>query len=417
MRRADINLDGIFRAEAGRLVAWLARLLGPGRLALIEDAVQYAFAAALARWPDDGVPDKPAAWLGVAARNKALDRLKREARSAPFDEAMFDEAGAWRLAFADPEAGGGMDDTLALMFVACHPALDHETQTMLTLKTVCGFNVAEVARAYLSTAEAVTQRLVRAKRRIRELGLAFRIPEGDELRARLPALIDAVYLLFNGGYTAREGAEVIAPALCAEALRLAELLAGHPRTQCGACHALAALICLHHARARARSGPAGDLILLADQDRTLWDRDLIARGQAHLAAAMTSDVLTPLHVEAGIAGVHAAAKDFAATDWSLVARGYATLEDLKPTPVVRLNAAIARAYAEGPEAGLAHLMALADERRLHGYALYHAACGDLLHRLNRTAEAACAFGRALDCPANAAEQAHLRRRMEACRAA
>ena len=147
MSRADISLDVVFRAEAGRLVAWLARLLGPGRLALIEDAVQDAFASALARWPAEGVPDKPAAWLGVAARNKALDQLRREARSAPFDEAVFDEAGAWRLAFADPEAGGSMDDTLALMFVACHPALDHETQTMLTLKTVCGFHVAEIARA------------------------------------------------------------------------------------------------------------------------------------------------------------------------------------------------------------------------------------------------------------------------------
>src|SRR5215831_16344003 len=187
--RADPLVDDLFRREAGKISAWLARLLGPGRLDLIEDAVQEAFGAALARWPLDGAPERPAAWLAVAARNKALDRLRRDARLEAFDESA-----AWRLGFCDPEETGRLDDTLALMFVACHPALERDEQIMLTLKTVCGFGVGEIARAYLSTPEAVTQRLVRAKRRIREIGLAFEVPEGAELQERLPALIAAIYL-------------------------------------------------------------------------------------------------------------------------------------------------------------------------------------------------------------------------------
>ena len=250
------------------------------------------------------MPDQPAAWLAVAARNKALDRLKRDARSMPFDESA-----AWRLGFAGPESLGRLDDTLALMFVACHPALERDEQTMLTLKTVCGFDVKEIARAYLSTPDAVAQRLVRAKRKIRDLNLAFEIPEGSEMTSRLPALLDTVYLLFTGGYTAGEGEALIAPELCAEALRLALLLAEHPRAGTGATHALAALLCFQHARAGARVSGAGELILLADQDRARWDRALIARGLDHLQRAMTAENLTAIHIEAGIASLHATAAD------------------------------------------------------------------------------------------------------------
>src|ERR1700758_5538279 len=198
--QADPLVDDLSRREAGKISAWLARLLGPARLDLIEDAGQDAFGAALARWPLDGAPEQPGAWLAVAARNKALDRLRRDARLDPFDEGA-----AMRLGFSDPEQTGRLDDTLALMFVACHPAIAPDEQTMLTLKTVCGFGVKEIARAYLSTPEAVTQRLVRAKRKVGGLGLRFEIPEGPELPARLPALIQAIYLLFNGGYTSDEG--------------------------------------------------------------------------------------------------------------------------------------------------------------------------------------------------------------------
>jgi len=409
MAAADALVSDLFRRESGTISAWLARLLGPSRLDLIEDAVQDAFSAALARWPLDGMPQKPAAWLAIAARNKALDRLRREARLGPFDESA-----AWRLGFSDPEETGRLDDTLALMFVACHPRLDRDEQTMLTLKAVCGFDVNDIARAYLSTPDAVTQRLVRAKRKIRGLGLRFEIPEGPELTTRLPALIQAVYLLFNGGYTSGTGKDLMEAALCAEALRLARLLTQHPATATGECHALAALIAFHHARADARTGDAGALILLAEQDRTLWDGALIAQGFAHLRQAMSSSALTALHLEAAIAAVHAAAPSFADTDWPMVLHYYRMLEDLKPTPIVRLNAAVALAHVEGTETGLAQLDALAGLRRLASYAPYHAARGDLLAKLGRNREAADAFAQALECPLNDAERAFLRRKRLTC---
>jgi RNA polymerase sigma-70 factor, ECF subfamily len=407
---ADLLVDDLFRREAGKISAWLARLLGPARLDLIEDAVQDAFGTALARWPLDGAPDRPAAWLAIAARNKALDRLKRDARLDPFDESA-----AWRLGFSDPAAVGRIDDTLALMFVACHPALEPDEQTMLTLKTVCGFGVKEIARAYLSTPEAVTQRLVRAKRKITGLALRFEIPEGQELAARLPGLIAAIYLLFNGGYTSGEGEGLMTRELCAEALRLATLLTEHPATAAGECHALAALICFHHARADARADAQGGLILLESQDRGLWDRALIARGFKHLQNTMASDALSALHVEAAIASIHAAAPSFAQTDWRLLSHYYGMLEELKPTPVVQLNAAIACAHAEGPAAGLARLDALAGTRKLDRYALYHAARGDLLLRLGRAQDAGEAFAQALGCPVNEAERAYLESKLATTR--
>ncbi len=270
--------------------------------------MQDAFGAALSQWPFQGRPERPAAWLAVAARNKALDRLRGQARLDSIDTR--DEAAAWRLGFSNPEDSGKVDDTLALMFVACHPALGLEEQTMLTLQTVCGFNPREIARSFLSTPEAVTQRLVRAKRRIRDLDLSFEIPEGHELAQRLPGLLNAIYLLFNGGYTAAEGEPLMAQALCAEALRLATLLTSHPATAGGETQALAALMCFHHARAAARTAEGGDLILLAEQDRGRWDQALIARGFTHLHAAMSTDTLTALHLEAGIASVHAGTPSF-----------------------------------------------------------------------------------------------------------
>ena len=406
---ADPLVDDLFRREAGKISAWLARLLGPGRLDLIEDAIQDAFSVALMRWPLDGVPQRPAAWLAVAARNKALDRLRRDARLDPFDEGA-----ALRLGFSDPERVGQLDDTLALMFVACHPALDRDEQTMLTLKTVCGFGVKEIARAYLSSPEAVTQRLVRAKRKLKQLDLRFEIPEGPDLAARLPALTAAIYLLFNGGYTTGEGEALMSRELCIEALRLATLLTTHPATATGECHALAALISFHHARADARASPGGELILLAEQDRGRWDRDLLANGFAHLQQAMASNVLTALHLEAGIASVHAAAPSFEATDWGTIAHYYGMLEELKPTPVVELNAAIACAHVEGPAAGLARLDALAGARRLAHYALYHAARGDFLEKLGRLDKAREDFAAALECPLNTAERAYLQRKLAAC---
>jgi RNA polymerase sigma-70 factor (ECF subfamily) len=414
MTSADRQLEELFRQEAGRICAWLVRLLGPSRLDLIEDAVQEAFGAALAQWPFSGRPQKPAAWLAIAARNKALDRLRRDMRLDSIDPA--DEAAAWRLGFSNPEDTGRPDDTLALMFVACHPALGAEEQTMLTLQTVCGFNPRQIARAYLSTPEAVTQRLVRAKRKIRDLRLQFEIPDGGELAARLPGLLNSIYLLFTGGYTAAEGERLMRAELCAEALRLATLLTEHSATATGEAQALAALVCLQHARAAARTGQEGNLVLLADQDRSLWDAALLARGFGYLRQAMSAPRLSALHLEAGIAAVHASARSFAETDWAALCRYYEALTELKPTPVVRLNAAIARAYAEGAAAGLAELDALSGHAQLERHAPYHAARGDLLLRLGRTIEAGDALGQALGCPVNDTERDYLLRRLSECAA-
>jgi RNA polymerase sigma-70 factor, ECF subfamily len=412
MTDAAPSLEELFRHEAGRISAWLVRLLGPGRLELIEDAVQDAFSAALAQWRFEGTPTRPAAWLAIAARNKALDRLRREMRLESLDPG--DEAAAWRLGFSNPEETGKPDDTLALMFVACHPALSDEEQTMLTLQAVCGFSARHIARAFLSTPEAVTQRLVRAKRRIRDLKLTFEIPEGAELTQRLPGLLNAIYLLFTGGYTAAEGERLMAEEHCTEALRLVTLLCEHPATTCGETHALAALICFHHARAPARTGAMGDVVLLAEQDRSRWDATLLARGFVHLRGAMQAQELSALHLEAGIAALHASAPSFAHTDWAALVHYYEALTALKPTPVVKLNAAIAHAYAQGPGAGLARLDELAGHARLSRYAPYHAARADLLLKLERYAEAGDALRQALECPLNGAERGYLVHKLRGC---
>src|SRR5260370_23083661 len=226
MPAADVQLATLFRREAGNICAWLVRLLGPARLDLVEDAVEDAFSAALAQWPYEGTPQRPAAWLAIAARNKALDRLKRDRKLDSLDTQ--DEAAAWRLGFSNPDETGKPDDTLALMFVACHPALSSEEQAMLTLQPVCGFSAREVARSFLSTPEAVSQRLVRAKRKIRGLGLAFEIPEGSRLGERLPGLLNAIYLLFNGGYNAPPSEPPLAHEPVAEAPPLLTPLTPHP---------------------------------------------------------------------------------------------------------------------------------------------------------------------------------------------
>lgn len=407
----DALVDGLFRREAGRLAARLTRIFGPGHLALVEDVLQDTFAAALARWPSDGAPEKPVAWLATVARNKALDRLRREAREIVFDEAAFD------LLPAEENGQTDLDDTLALMFVACHPALGEDAQAMLTLKTVCGFGVNDIARAYLTSTDAVAQRLVRAKADIRKLGLVFEIPEGGALAERLPALLRAIYLLFTGGYTAGEGEDLIVAEFCVEAVRLAELVTRHPATATGEAHALAALLSFQHARASARIGNSGELLRLAEQDRGLWDRALIARGFAHLQDLMIARELSVYHVEAGAASVHIAAADFDSTDWQQLSHYYAMLEEMKPTPVVRLNAAVASAYAEGPRIALMKLDSLSGDRRLEDYALFHATRGDLLLKLGRRDSAHSAFRRALECPLSDPERAFIASRADSCRRA
>jgi RNA polymerase sigma-70 factor, ECF subfamily len=401
------DLDQLFRRDAGRLVAWLARVFGVGRLDLAEDVVQDALIAALRSWSWSGVPERPTNWLAAVARNRAIDRLRREARGPPLAD---DEAAAVQpddVLLPPPLA----DDTLRLMFVCGHPALGEAAQIALMLKTVCGFSVEEIAGAFLLQSTAIAQRLVRAKARIRELRLGFVIPEATEMPARLAPVLRAIYLLFDAGYRARGGATLIRDALCEEALRLVTLLAEEPRCATPETHALAALVAFQHARRPARVDEDGSLLTLEEQDRTLWDRRLIERGFRHLRAAGQGDRLTAYHAEAGIAAAHVASPSFAATDWAAIVGWYDLLATIAPSPVVTVNRAVAIAMRDGPDAGLALLRPLATDRRLAGYGLFHAALGELERRNGDLQAAAVAFRKALALQPNAAERQLIERRL------
>jgi RNA polymerase sigma-70 factor (ECF subfamily) len=404
------DLDLVFRRDAGRLVAWLARVFGAERLALAEDMVQDALIAALRSWRWSGVPDRPAAWLATVARNRAIDQLRREALGPAANGNETSASLPDEVLLPPPLA----DDTLRLMFVCGHPALGEAAQVALMLKTVCGFGVDEIAAAFLAKPAAIAQRLVRAKARIRALRLAFAIPDASEMPARLAPVLRSIYLLFDAGYRARGGDALVRDALCEEALRLVELLAAEPRCATPETRALAALIVFHHARRPARVDEDGMLLTLEQQDRSLWDRHLVARGFQHLAAAGQGDVLSAYHAEAGIAAAHVASPSFAATDWTAVVGWYDALAAIAPGPVVTVNRAVAVALRDGPGAGLAELRPLARDRRLMCYAPFHAALGELERRNGDAAAAAQAFRVALALPVNRPERRLIEQRQSAC---
>lgn len=404
------DLDQLFRRDAGRLVAWLGRVFGAGRLDLAEDVVQDALAAALESWNWRGVPTRPEAWLAKVARNRAIDRLRRETRMRVADDEAHVAPAQDDIVLPPPLA----DDTLRLMFVCGHPALGEAAQLALMLKTVCGFSVEEIAGAFLGRPATIAQRLVRAKAKIRDLRLPFAVPEPEAMAARLPPVLRGVYLLFDAGYRARGGGSPVRDALCHEALRLVELLAAEPRTAKPETHALAALVMLHHARRPARLAEDGSLLTLERQDRASWDAALIERGFRHLMAARHGQRLTAYHLEAGIAAAHAAAPSFAATDWAAIVAWYDALLEIAPGPVVAMNRAVAVAMHDGPAAGVALLAPLGRDRRLAGYGPFHAALGELRRRNGDRATAAAAFRAALALQPNAAERRLLEARLAAC---
>lgn len=416
------QLERLARRERGRLVADLVARLGSARLEMAEDVVQDAVIAAMATWPFKGMPDNPGAWLNRVARNKAYDRLRREGRESPYNEpAAGPEAAAETDTAHSAFFGARIEDPeLKLIFLCCQPALTQEDQLMLTLKVVSGFTARDLGQLFLKDPAAVGQRLARAKRKLRALdtdtsqGGLTDGPSRFELAARLPVALKVIYLMFALGYAPRRGDALILRDVAEEALRLAMLVADAPDTATPEAAALAALLCLQASRFDARIGTDGALVLLRDQNRALWDRTLIARGMAYLQAGQMADTLSRYHLEAGIAAAHATSPHFDETNWPGVLSLYARLEAMTGSPIVAVNACVARAFAGAPEAAFLALEALAGEKGLADYAPYHIARGEILRMLKRPGDAAACFAKALECDASAPVMAHLKGRLAAC---
>lgn len=413
-------IEAVFRIERARLIARLTRLVRDVQAA--EDLAQDALVAALAEWPRTGVPETPGAWLMTAARRRAIDGFRRAAMldrthaeiGRDLDSRRDEAAAAVETAPDDDMAGERGDELLALIFTACHPLLSRDARVALTLRLVCGLTTEEIARAFLAKEPTVAQRIVRAKKTLAAAGLPYEVPRGTERAARLPSVLEVIYLVFNEGYAATAGDDLVRPDLCAEAIRLGRVLAGLMPAEADV-HGLLALMEIQASRLAARQGPDGALLPLPEQDRRRWDRLLIRRGLAGLERAVAlGGGRSPYTLQAALAACHARARTAAETDWPAIAGLYNTLLEVLPSPVVALNRAIAHGMAFGPDAGLRLLAPIEASGTLAGYAPLLAARGDLLMRAGRPQEARPAFAEAATLTRNAREKAFLLRRANEC---
>jgi RNA polymerase sigma-70 factor, ECF subfamily len=404
-------LDTLYRADSGRILATLVRLLGD--IDLAEEAMHEAFAAALSLWPQSGVPDGPRPWLISTGRFKAIDTLRRRARfDASQDElARYLEAQWSSMSSTErsKEQDSVEDDRLRLIFTCCHPSLPPDARVALTLREVCGLTTEEIAKAFLTTPRTLAQRIVRAKAKIRETRIPYEVPSPQELQERLGAVIQVIYLVFNEGYSAAAGAEVTRAELTGEAIRLGRLLTElQPEPEV---ISLLSLMLLQESRRAARTSPSGELILLENQDRSLWNREQIAEGVALVEKALNSRRFGSYTLQAAIAAVHAEAESFAATDWRQIVALYNQLARIQPSPVVELNRAVAIAMCDGPEAGLTHIDAVLEHGELANYYLAHSARADMYRRLGRSAEARSAYEKALALTQQGPERQFLQERI------